>query len=238
MPRLYNWFLSNMKDTAIAHGIVTGHNRLPDAMNIHTSKIKDFIIKDNSSGIIVTMNTEYEVERSEYNKERNNSYLNELKDRENLQDWQKNLIEFLNIPEEPIQDVNYNLEENSILLSIGNNREYYFDKMIVNDASGIHELNRVYPHIGMFQDSVLCTMEVNKVYYDLRYFTFKDSNIEIYCCETNGLDLHIHNCGDNRMLVKIRELVYLIEPGETKLIAKENAGSNLELTNKRDLYSV
>ena len=41
MIRLTNWYLENYKETeSLALGIVSGHDRLPDGMFIHTSRLE------------------------------------------------------------------------------------------------------------------------------------------------------------------------------------------------------
>lgn len=72
--------------------------------------------------------------------------------------------------------------------------------------------------------------------YDIRYFTYKDNNIEFYSWNTQDLDVYIKNVGDAKLRVRLGNDVYVINPDSTLLINKENK-SDEKLTSEADLYT-
>ena len=61
---LHNWYIEDHLSQrngryALAHGIVTGHTRLPDSIFCHTSKIRETYVNGEGELVIRTMNTEY-----------------------------------------------------------------------------------------------------------------------------------------------------------------------------------
>ena len=125
------------------------------------------------------------------------------------------------------------IEENSILIRFGNNREYYLDSLWVNHDGEVVRLTDIYPHIGMFQDSILCMMDEYRI--DIRYFPYQFGNIEFYSFETDGKPVYIENFGDSEFKAEVYGKVYVLKPGERKLVSIENA-SNSKLDNYSDMY--
>ena len=237
MPRLYEWYISKHSlDYYLARGIVTGHSKIEDSTPIHTSVIQDFIVTDEEKGeaLIITQNTEYKVKLCHLNKKLMQDFKKEI-DADNIPfDWIRRAIDFtdkyVHIEEKHIAN------KNSILLVLGNNKLYYFDSMIVNNGVDQLENKQVFPHIGMMQDSVLCMATGKEQVYDIRYFTYKDNNIEFYSWNTQDLDVYIKNVGDAKLRVRLGNDVYVINPDSTLLINKENK-SDEKLTSEADLYT-
>ena len=234
MPKLYNWHINEHSlGYCLARGIVTGHPKLEDSAYIHTSPIEDFNITDETAGIAVikTHNNNYEVKLSDLDITK----MKEAKDKIGIYAWGVKLLGFIDKYTEQ-EEIKYNTPNKSILLVLGNNKQYYFDRLIINNGIDQLENKNVTPHIGTVQDSVLCMASGEELNYDIRYFTYKDNNIDFYMWDTNDLDVYIQNTGDNKIRARLGEEVYVVEPGCKLLISKENK-SNEKLTSESDLYT-
>ena len=154
-----------------------------------------------------------------------------------LEQWASQFEKFAQEYEK--EDPTCEAPDNAILLRLGNHREYYFDSMDIN-LNGEHLPTYMDPHIGTFQDSVLCGSgeRCGIDSYDLRYFPHRGGNIAFYHWRPQGLPVYIENCGDDDLRVKVAQWLYLIPPGERILIDPTNASPGVELTSQQDLYDV
>lgn len=230
MPRLYNWYIDKCKvgdgfEVLRAHGIVTGHERFMDTTFVNTSEVKHITI-ENEIAIIQTRNTRYEC------------------------DLKSAKYEFFEVPE-VIPDFivyrdkyanlrnkeNHALEQDGVLLVLGNNKEYYFNSIYAKFGDEEKYSDQAYPHIGMFQDSVLCMLDMERYRIDYRYFPFQGLHVEFYSW-MDEIDTFIENCGDEELFVTVKGNVYRIDPGKRKKIIEENAEKESYELNYTDLYDI
>lgn len=211
VPRLYNWYIDRYKmsdgsEVLRAHGIVTGHDRLRDTTFINTSEVKEVTI-ENDIAIVQTRNTRYEcsLESAKYESFEVPEVIPDFvvyRDRySNLQKTKNNV-----------------LDKDGVLIALGNNREYYFDSIYVKFEGEEKYSDQVCPHIGMFQDSVLCRLNTKRYRIDYRYFPYPGLRVEFYEWMPE-IDTYIENCGDEELLVTAEGKDYKIPPGEKKIIA-------------------
>lgn len=230
MARLYNWYIEkkNKMDPNSelwARGVVSGHVRLPDGLFIHTSTIASVTI-EGETAIIQTQNTRFEckMENADYVK---------FKETQLIDDFPAYKAKYA------IPKVKYkpDLKENEVLLVLGNNRQYYFDSYHVNYEGTKESLYDVHPHIGMFQDSVLCQCFINRQCIDYRYFPYKGCHAEFYSWEDH-FKTYIENCGDDPLYVTVYGNVYVIPAKERVLIIPQNAEKEEPHLGHTDLYDV
>lgn len=232
VPRtmLRYWYIDKRQDKEsgeeylLAHGRVTGHNRLMDSVHIHTSMVKEIIInKDTEEAEIHTMNTVYYCPLSYCEFQKQDECKELIPDYENIKKKYENAIEY------PV------IEAGKVLLVISNFDEYYFNSLYYIPEG---EKDRIKysscAHIGMFQDSFLIRDEGwNEI--DIRYFPHFQ-NIEFYGEHTKEHPLFIENIGDIVLFAKTSCGVIKLEPGERKEVAKENAESDICGLPGGDLY--
>ena len=246
MTRLYQWwFEQTERGSYILRGTVTGHPKLPDSDRIHTTRVRSIRPDPGKEAgfLVLTRNTEYHCSMESCHYARCREMLaqeipNE-KCPEGFRAWAEQLETFAgqyDVPEEtlplPATDA-----ERFLLLRLGNNRAYYFHSMWIVPDSETREQGRMSPHIGTFQDSVLCRSECSRD-YDLRYFPYRDGNLAFYHWETSDLPVYIENRGDQCLRVRADWQVYLIEPGACVRISPEYATPGAALTSTHDLYTM
>ncbi len=228
IPRLYHWYISKEtcmdgKTFAVAHGNVTGHKKLPDTMFIHTSKIVEVCVDQETEQVVIqTRNTEYHCRLSDidYSKPDTSDYIPELS--EYAKKYGK--------------EREYTLDDNTILLVLSDHEEYYFEKMIIKKDGKVYD-GEMYTHIGTFQDSCLISCYGFENGVDIRYFPHAQ-HLETYCQETDSLPIYLQNSGDRAIYFTANEGVIMLEPGMRKLVSKENtrAVSEIPDLDRNDLY--
>lgn len=233
MPKIYKWFPVKYGEYTLINGVVTGHNRIMDGTFIHTSPVEGIRLDENDV-IIQTANSLYTCTIDEMNHNQTRGYMEDpdfnIKGMDKFSEFMAGYVpnEKPYIPE---------MEDMSILMRFGNNRSYYFDGLWIKYNGEVDQLTEIYPHIGMFQDSILCMMNKQDKYrIDIRYFPYQFGNIEFYSFETEELPVYIENSGDIEFKAELSGSVYIIQPGERKLVSKENASSNGKLTSYSDMY--
>lgn len=233
--RIYRWYISQRKDYFILHGVVTGHNKLVDSCTIRTSPIQSARISEDGLEVIInTVNTEYRCEIKNCNREKLQAYI----DKADIKpDWINMVMEAVN-GYKPCESDGVQLEDNSILMILGNNAPYYFHSAYMTLGGKLEFINDPSVHLGMIQDSVLCMMNIDKTYIDLRYFPYRQSTLEFYGNDTAELDFYIENQGDTSLKVGYSGKYYTIAVGERKHIVPENADNEVKEINNTDLYSV
>lgn len=236
MPRLYKWYIVKMsgaegKGIRIAYGIVTGHAQLQDAIFIHTSEIEHVEVNGNDV-VIQTRNSRYEcrMEDADYEAFSDTSLIRDYElFREKYGDRN---VKGKEIP---------HLEENSALLILGNNREYYFDSFYVKYEGEVRSIENAHVHIGMIQDSVLCRESFDKKYVDYDYFPYQNLHVEFYGWDYD-LETYIENCGDRDLYVSAIGEVFQIHPSERRHIIPETADKFTEAEvmelSETDLYDI
>lgn len=211
--QLHYWYVNEIsykgKVCRIAHGRVSGHERLEDATFVHTSIIRNIEIdKVASEAIIKTQNSEYHcpLEYCKWSEQdKTASCLPEY-------EWIKNNYKGKN--NDP------SIDEGKVLLVLSNFDDYYFNSLYYKPIDATEKVAYcAYPHIGMFQDSFLIFCD--KATIDIRYFPYYQS-IEFYMLETKGTPVFIENIGDIVLYAKTNIGVIRLEPGDRKEVSEEN----------------
>lgn len=224
---LHYWYITEETyengNFVVAHGIVTGHNRLEDSIFINTSEVREIIIdKENEEAIVKTRNSTYNcpLEYCEWEIQKND----------------KNLIPEFDLLKKKYQDriKQPTIEEDKVLLVLSNFNEYYFNSLFYQ-PKGRKKKVKFYgkPHIGMIQDSFIIGSEIETI--DIRYFPHFQ-NIEFYSEQTDGKPLYVENIGDVTLFVNSSKGLIKLEPGDRKEISKENAEKKIPMLPRGDLY--
>ncbi len=118
-------------------------------------------------------------------------------------------------------------EPNTILLAFDESDKNlnYVDGVYNRD--GYTSRLDVYPHLGMFTDSVLIYDEsLGRSDIDIRYFPTASSRqgaIEFYSLDTDGFSVYLYNVGEAPLTFKTPVGTIELAPGEKKLVSGENA---------------
>lgn len=223
---LHNWYIDENESEkhgkyAVAHGIVTGHRRLPDSEMCHTSRIRETYINGDEL-VVLTLNTEYHCPLN-FCKWRKQDQYPEL-----VPDYKKIKETYMG------KEVSPTIEPGKVLLVLANYCEYYFHSLyFVPEGKNKPCEYCGSAHVGMFQDSFLIEDEMHTI--DLRYFPHWQ-NIEFYMQDTNGMPLFIENIGDSVLYAKTSVGTLKLEPGDRKEVTKENAESETPELPNGDLY--
>lgn len=224
---LHNWYIEDHLSQrsgryALAHGIVTGHNRLPDSIFCHTSKIRETYVNGEGELVVLTMNTEYHCPLNSCDWERQDQYVDMIPDYENIKEEYKD------------KALRPSIESGKVLLVLSNFDHYYFHSLycVPEGAEQPCEYSGD-AHIGMFQDSYLIEADHGRI--DLRYFPHFQ-NIEFYSEHTQGMPLFLENVGDVTLYVKSSVGTIKLNPGDRKEVIKENAESETPSLPNGDLY--
>lgn len=227
--QLHYWYIDeherNGERFRIAHGIVTGHNRLMDSTYMHSSSVQEIRInEDEGEAVITTKNSVYYCPLEYCNFDKQNGY--------------PGLIpEFISIREKYEDRIMYpSIEPGKVLLVLANFCEYYFHSLYyvpTDSENGKPIVYRNNAHIGTFQDSYL--VHTNDYKIDLSYFPHFQ-NIEFYSVITDGCPLFIENIGDDVLYVRASVGTIRLDPGNRKEITEENAEVDPPVLPGGDLY--
>ena len=224
---LHNWYIEDHLSQrngryALAHGIVTGHTRLPDSIFCHTSKIRETYVNGEGELVIRTMNTEYHCPLNSCDWEKQDQYP------DMIPDYNKIKVEYKDETLRP------EIESGKVLLVLSNFCHYYFHSLycIPEGADKPCEYSGD-AHIGMFQDSYLVEADHGRI--DLRYFPHFQ-NIEFYSEHTEWMQLFLENVGDVMLYAKTSVGTIKLNPGERKEVRKENAEAETPSLPNGDLY--
>ncbi len=169
----------------IGHGIVTGHKRIADSVNMHTSAVQAISIDEEAEELIMTTrNSVYHCPLPYCRFKKQDEYPEVIPDFEKIKEKYEGKISCPSI------------EPGKVLLVLSNFCEFYFHSLYYvpkDSADGKKLKYRGIPHIGTFQDSFLIDTEGYPI--ALRYFPHFQ-NIEFYMQETDGCPLYIENVGD------------------------------------------
>ena len=227
--QLHYWYIEEAdvdgEILRIGHGIVTGHNRLPDAIDIHTSPIEAIYIDEEEGELVLTTkNSVYHCPLAYCKFKKQDKYSNIIPDYEALKERYKDGLEYPSI------------EAGKVLLVLANFCEYYFHSLCYIPKDSQDEKCLEYsgwPHVGTFQDSYLINTEDNRI--DLRYFPHYQ-NIEFYSENADGCPWFIENIGDVVIYARTRVGTIKLEPGDRKEVRKENAEDETPVLPDGDLY--
>ena len=221
---LRNWYVKQAEDgSLLAKGNVTGHNRLPDSLHIHTSPVQDITVDfEKEEALIKTENTLYHCPLAYCRFGRQDDHPDLVPDYEKIKE------KFGEARQNPV------IEEDKVLLVLSNFDEYYFHRLYCKKTGAEDEVNyTAFPHIGTVQDSYLIEAVQDDI--SLRYFPHM-GNIEFYVMATGEMPLYIENIGDITLYVKTRYGLIRFDAGERKKVCAENATEEIPLPGG-DLYS-
>ena len=226
---LHYWYVSEYHDrdkeeiTRIAHGIVTGHNRLIDSTEAHTSTIREIVINEETGEAeIHTRNSRYYCPLAYCRFWKQDKYPYALKNYNQLKEKYENVLKAPTI------------EPGNVLLVLSNFNEYYFNSLYYIPMGQTEPVDYSgYPHIGTFQDSYL--VETDEEGVDIRYFPHFQ-NIEFYAQYTNGCPLFVENIGDVTLYVRAFCGTIELKPGERKEVMEENVEDEPPVLPGGDLY--
>ncbi|MCR5511105.1 MAG: hypothetical protein K6F54_09175 [Lachnospiraceae bacterium] len=209
----------------IGHGIVTGHQKLLDAIDMHTSVVEGIHIDEEAEELVLTTrNSVYHCPLAYCDFREQDKYPDIIPDYERLKEKYKDKIEYPSI------------EPGNVLLVLANFCDYYFHSLyyVPEDSEDGNFLEfSGWPHVGTFQDSYLIGAEGSEI--DLRYFPHYQ-NIEFYSEHTGGCPLYIENIGDVVIYARTSAGTIKLEPGDRKEVTKENAEAETPVLPGGDLY--
>lgn len=227
-PRLYHWYVEKYTsndgtECVRAHGNVTGHKVLQDTLFIRTSRIMSIEVKEEMGEVMIqTKNTEYHCRLSDCDFSKPDTY-------ELISGMAEYAAKFG-------KEKEYQQDDDTILLVLSDHESYYFETMLVKKNGKIHR-GKMYPHIGMWQDSCLISAEEEGRFIDIRYFPHCQ-HLETYCWETGQLPVYLENSGEDVIYYTTYDGVIELKPGERKLVSKENVmnADETPYLDRSDLY--
>ena len=227
--QLHYWYIDEREYHGemfrIGHGVVTGHKRLSDAIDMHTSAVEAVHVDEEAGELILTTrNSVYHCPLAYCRFKKQDKYPDFIPDYERLKEKYKDTIEYPSI------------ESGKVLLVLANFCDYYFHSLyyVPKDSEDGNCLEfSGWSHIGTFQDSYLINTEDHKV--DLRYFPHYQ-NIEFYMEDTDGCPWYIENIGDVVIFAETSVGTIKLEPGDRKEVVKENAEDETPILPNGDLY--
>ncbi len=228
--QLHFWYVDEHeyqgKICKVGHGIVTGHKRLSDSTDIHTSAVVGIQVDEEADEVILTTrNSIYHCPIVYCNFDKQDEHSNLIPNYEHLKEKYKGAIDYPSI------------EAGNVLLVLANFSEYYFHSLyyVPLDSEGGEPIDYVaWPHIGMFQDSFLINDKDYKM-IDIRYFPHYQ-NIEFYSEIADDRPFFIENIGDATIYAEAHCGVIKLEPGDRKEVKKENAETDSPILPGGDLY--
>lgn len=227
--QLHYWYIGeheiNGEMNCFAHGIVTGHKKLSDSMDMHTSAVEGIHIDEEEGELILTTkNSVYHCPLEYCRFRKQDKYPDIIPEYESIKEKYKDKIAYPSI------------EAGKVLLVLSNFCNYYFHSLcyipkVSKDGKRLEYTG--WPHVGMFQDSYLINTEDYKI--DLRYFPHFQ-NIEFYSESTDDCPWFIENIGDVVIFAKTSVGTIKLEPGDRKEVKKENAEADEPILPGGDLY--
>lgn len=227
--QLHYWYIDE-QDIAgmkfrIGHGIVTGHKKLEDSIDMHTSAVKAvYVDEDEEELVICTMNSVYHCPLAYCLFEEQDKYPEFIPDYERIKEKYRDKLKYPSI------------EPGKILLVLANFSYYYFHSIYyVPEGSKEQKPSKyeAHPHIGMFQDSFLISLTGEEIGF--RYFPHYQ-NVEFYDEATDGKPWYIENIGDAVLYAGTSQGLLRLEPGERKEVVKANAEKTRPILPDGDLY--
>ena len=228
--QLHYWYVGehvygNGNKYRIAHGIVTGHKRLADATDMHSSEVKAVHVDhDEEELVVITRNSVYHCPLSYCRFDKQDSYPEIIPDYENLKKKYQGTIVYPSI------------EPGKVLLVLSNFSDYYFHSLYYVPKDSVNGERLDYngcPHVGTFQDSYLISTEDGRI--DLRYFPHFQ-NVEFYSEGTDCCPFFIENIGDVVLYARTHAGTIRLEPGQRKEVIKDNSENETVILPNGDLY--
>ena len=192
MTELRNWYFKEYayeeesKSKYIVKGVVYGHTSAlcPDGLFIHTSTVQSVTDKGDILEV-QTHNTLYTLKKSlvaanyyayDVNEQKKQALSDCLKHFMGAQGEElfAQLHELILAALGRVREKAQALENGSMLLSLSADSKYYFDSVYCKNSVGEVKMEKMYVHLGMFQDSVLLADG------EARYFPYKNNSVEFY----------------------------------------------------------
>ncbi len=227
--QLHYWYIEERENEGgtymIGHGIVTGHHRLMDSTDIHTSTIQEISIdEDEGEVLLITLNSVYHCPLSYCWFRMQDEYPNVIPDYERIKDKYKGTMD------DPT------IEPGKVLLVLSNFDEYYFHSIYYipeNSETGERIEYTGCANIGNYQDSFVIETDYNEL--AIRYYPHFQ-NIEFYLMYSDGCPMFIENIGDTVLYAKTFAGLIKLNPGDRKEVSKENVEKEKPFLPNGDLY--
>ena len=153
--QLHYWYIGEHEIDGemlrIGHGIVSGHKKLSDAIDMHTSAVEAIHIDEEEGELILTTrNSVYHCPLAYCRFRKQDEYPDLIPNYEHLKEKHKDTIEYPAI------------EPGKVLLVLANFCDYYFHSLyyVPKDSENGKCLEfSGWPHVGTFQDSYLINTE-------------------------------------------------------------------------------
>lgn len=215
MIHLYQWFLEKHENADgqvffVACGNVAGHPSIMDTTYIHTSPMVGYEILESSEEIVIhTRNSNYYCGMADFDFDAAETY-EAIPEWEELSEGYKNVEKLYDVPEQ------------SALIVYSDHREYFFEYAAVR----MKEEPIILPmtvQLGTMQESVVISGDDTPMegYIDMGYYPHY-RHMEYYSCYVGGVDVYIENAGDNTIYSTFDIGVIKLEPGQRKLVSKDN----------------
>ncbi len=209
----------------IGHGIVTGHRKIADSVDLHSSAVQAVSINEEAGKLIMTTkNSVYHCPLSYCRFEKQDEYPDIIPDYERIKEKYENTIEYPSI------------EQGKVLLVLADFCNYFFHSLYYVPKGSPDGKKLEFSggaHIGTFQDSYLIRTEDCKI--DLRYFPHFQ-NIEFYSECTDGCPLYLENIGEVVIYASTSCGKIKLEPGQRKEVTRSNAEKETPVLPGGDLY--
>lgn len=253
---LRNWYFSSHdyegKITWIAHGNVYYNSKFEDGLKIHTSVIKKISLGDSYFDVYTT-NSIYRCLFGE-STERcfkfidTSSLFDESVNKSDLDTLKEKIISELKTSKKHDEEKIYESihdEKECLIMIFSDIKDYYFEDFIIkmNDKM-VHYT--MYPHVGMFQDSILinrqnCELKNDAEEIDFRYFPYKGNRILFYNWEGYSGKIYAVNKGVKELEIDTPYGGFLLQPNSNPyLISKDTSIGRIEepIAPAVDMYSV
>lgn len=224
---LHYWYVQEVKDGnssyLVGNGTVSGHEKIMDAVSIHTSKIKQIELDEKAEELLLyTQNSTYHCPLAYCDFKKQDKYAELVPEYELLKEKYEG------------KSLDPGIEPGKVLLVLSNFVEYYFHSLYYQRNEEKYPLKYSgRAHIGTFQDSYLISTEDYKI--DLRYFPHT-ANIQFYLENTDDKPWYIENIGDITLYAKTSCGLLKLEPGERKEVKMENTEKDEPALPGGDLY--
>lgn len=241
MTKLHQWYIdehvgfNEEKEEVVyqAHGIVTGHNRLRDNSNIHTTAIKEVNISEEQEMVILqTKNTVYycDLKECDYSRQSTSLY---------IPDFYKYAAIYGKESEKE-----YEVEDNSVLLVSSDKEMDFWKRAFYKHHGKLQKLTterywNICPRVlnVLNRNHAECPEET----IDIRFIPREGNNVrDIYLLYIpEGFALYVENIGKEKIYMQLPYGYIEIPAGERKRLCEDNANPVIDsLEALRDLQDV
>ena len=238
MAEIFKWKFIKTSNYIQIEGVVYGHGILYDMSLITTSTIKSLNLnRDSLKVICVTNNTEYSLSLFELNVECSHKTIEDLMSLLELEandDLIRTIKDYYDSYEaNRMQKVNKLFAQFNIdgILSLGANREWYFNYFAHRIGDEVCIQTKVRAHIGTFQDSVIIRNSIGEAKRaDLRYFPYQNNKLSFYNFDLltnqglrNYLRIYVENIGRQPLSIGTKwGYSYMILPKNSMILSRRD----------------